>query len=69
MTGTERYSLLLEAVQDAARVAGGGILRFAIAGLIAVAAWSHLVWRFHMLPAPLLRRFRLPIPSGVPVPE
>jgi O-antigen/teichoic acid export membrane protein len=53
----------------AARVAGGGILRFAIAGLIAVAAWSHLVWRFHMLPAPLLRRFRLPIPSGVPVPE
>lgn len=53
----------------AARLAGGGLTLFVVAAVVAGAAWGSLVWRFHMLPAPLLRRFRLPTPPGEPVPE
>jgi O-antigen/teichoic acid export membrane protein len=53
----------------AARLAGGGLPLLSAAGALALGCWTLLVWRFHMLPAPLLRRFRIPTPPGEPVPE
>jgi PST family polysaccharide transporter len=73
-TGVETKRLLALTLATAlplcaARMAGGGVPRIVIAGAVAGVAWTALVWRFHMLPSPLLRRFRLPLPPGLPVPE
>ena len=52
-----------------ARLAGGGLPLLISAGAVGVAIWLHTVWRFHMLPSPLLRRFRLPVPPAEPAPQ
>jgi PST family polysaccharide transporter len=69
----ETLRLLLIAVATtapliAARLAGGGLAKVLLGAAVAAVIWLRLVWRFHMLPSGLLRRFRLPVPPDEPAP-